>query len=314
MLADLLHHGDRWLAAHGGRGGRGNARFLSNARRAPSFAEQGEYGEDAAGCDLELRLMADAALVGFPNAGKSTLISAVSAAKPKIAELPVHHARAEPRRRALPGPRVRARRHPRAHRGRGGGHGLGHQFLRHVERARVLVVLLDLAPMDGAEPGGAGARCCSTSSAATGPSCSSGRGSSSAPRPTSPTLRLRRPEDLGGHPPGPRPAPRPARRRSSTRRAPTSPSRSRSCVHRPEEEGFTVVRDDDGAWRVKRPRGRAGRRRRRPHQRGGARPTSSSGSGAWASRRRSPGPGRARATSCGSDRSSSSTSRGSGAG
>ena len=79
LLADLVRHGDRWLAARGGQGGRGNARFLSNARRAPSFAEQGEYGEER-WLRLELKLLADAALIGFPNAGKSTLISALSAA------------------------------------------------------------------------------------------------------------------------------------------------------------------------------------------------------------------------------------------
>ena len=151
ILADLVHHGDKYLAAHGGRGGRGNARFLSNARRAPGFAEQGEYGEEL-WLRLEVKLLADAALVGFPNAGKSTLISAVSAAKPKIADYPF--TTLEPHLGV-----VRFRDHefvladiPGLIEGASEGRGLGHTFLRHVERARALVLLLDLASVDGRSP------------------------------------------------------------------------------------------------------------------------------------------------------------------
>jgi GTP-binding protein len=151
LLADLVRHGDRYLAAHGGRGGRGNARFLSNARRAPGFAEQGEYGEEH-WLRFEVKLLADAALVGFPNAGKSTLIAAVSAAKPKIANYPF--TTLEPNLGV-----VRFRDHeyvvadiPGLIEGAAEGRGLGHEFLRHVERARVLVLLLDLAPVDGRPP------------------------------------------------------------------------------------------------------------------------------------------------------------------
>ncbi len=151
LLADLVRHGDRYLAARGGRGGRGNARFLSNARRAPGFAEQGEYGEEH-WLRLEVKLLADAALVGFPNAGKSTLIAAMSAAKPKIADYPF--TTLEPNLGV-----VRFRDHeyvvadiPGLVEGAAEGRGLGHEFLRHVERARVLVLLLDLAPVDEREP------------------------------------------------------------------------------------------------------------------------------------------------------------------
>lgn len=153
-LVDLVHNGDRWLAAQAGEGGRGNARFLSNKRRAPSFAEQGEHGEER-WLRLELKLMADVAIVGFPNVGKSTFISSVSAAKPKIANYPF--TTLEPNLGVV---RMDDKFEmvladiPGLIEGAAEGKGLGHQFLRHVERARVLLVLLDLAPWDGVTPQG----------------------------------------------------------------------------------------------------------------------------------------------------------------
>jgi GTPase len=151
VVADLSLEGERWLAARGGQGGRGNARFLSNRRRAPAFAEQAELGEER-WLDLELRLMADVALVGFPNSGKSTLISRVSAAKPKIADYPF--TTLEPHLGV-----VGFDEHefvladiPGLIEGASEGKGLGHRFLRHIERARALVVLVDLAPTDGRSP------------------------------------------------------------------------------------------------------------------------------------------------------------------
>jgi GTP-binding protein len=151
VVADLVTAGDRWLAARGGQGGKGNARFLSNRRRAPNFAEQGELGQER-WLDLELKLMADVALVGFPNAGKSTLISRISAAKPKIADYPF--TTLEPHLGVVRGEdgEMVVADIPGLIEGASEGRGLGHRFLRHVERARVLVVLLDLAPMDGTPP------------------------------------------------------------------------------------------------------------------------------------------------------------------
>jgi GTP-binding protein len=151
-LADLLHHGDRWLAAKAGEGGRGNARFLSNRRRAPAFAEQGEHGEER-WLRLELKLLADVAIVGFPNVGKSTLISRLSAAKPKIADYPF--TTLEPNLgvvRTDDGFEMVLADIPGLIEGASDGKGLGHQFLRHVERARALLILLDLAPYDGVTP------------------------------------------------------------------------------------------------------------------------------------------------------------------
>ncbi|MFN2526732.1 MAG: GTPase ObgE [Actinomycetota bacterium] len=147
LLADLARSGDEFVAARGGRGGRGNARFATAVRRTPAFAENGEAGEDRR-LKLELRLLADVGLVGFPNAGKSTLIARISSARPKIAEYPF----------TTLVPNLGAVRWgdisfvvadipglvPGAHEGKG----LGDQFLRHVSRAAVLVFLVDLAAPD----------------------------------------------------------------------------------------------------------------------------------------------------------------------
>lgn len=152
VVADLVNEGDRWLAAAGGRGGRGNARFLRNNRRAPAFAEQGEVGQEV-WYDAELRLEADVALVGFPNVGKSTLISVISAARPKIADYPF--TTLEPNLGVV---RVEGETEivvadiPGLIEGASEGKGLGHQFLRHVERARVLVLMVDLSELRVAPP------------------------------------------------------------------------------------------------------------------------------------------------------------------
>ena len=152
LLGDLREHGQEIVVAQGGRGGRGNARFVSSTHRAPAFAENGEKGEER-WITLELKLLADVGLVGFPNVGKSTIISRVSAAKPKIANY--HFTTLEPNLGMV---RVDAGRSfviadvPGLVEGAAEGAGLGHRFLRHVERTRVLVHVVDLSGSEGRDP------------------------------------------------------------------------------------------------------------------------------------------------------------------
>jgi GTP-binding protein len=145
MLADLVEEGQQVEAVQGGRGGRGNAAFVNPSNRAPAIAEQGEYGR-ADWLTLEMRLLADAALIGFPNAGKSTFISKVSAAKPKIADYPFTTLEPNLGVVAFDGREFVLADIPGLIEGAASGKGLGHEFLRHVQRARVLVILLDPSP------------------------------------------------------------------------------------------------------------------------------------------------------------------------
>jgi GTPase len=144
VMADLVEAGQEVMAVRGGRGGLGNAAFVGPANRAPTLAEQGEYGEQA-WFTLELKLLADAALIGFPNAGKSTFISKVSAAKPKIADYPFTTLEPNLGVVSFDGREFVLADIPGLIEGAAEGKGLGHEFLRHTERARVLVILLDPA-------------------------------------------------------------------------------------------------------------------------------------------------------------------------
>ena len=151
IIADLVAPGQRLVVARGGKGGKGNAAFVSPSRRAPTFAEQGEYGATQ-WITLELKLVADAALIGFPNAGKSTLISRVSAAKPKIADYPFTTLTPNLGVVSFDDREFVLADIPGLIEGAASGKGLGHEFLRHVERARVLVYLLDPTPLQEHSP------------------------------------------------------------------------------------------------------------------------------------------------------------------
>ncbi len=152
LIADLVEEDDFFVAAVGGRGGRGNAVFLSNTNRAPYIRELGEPGEDRT-LILELKLIADVGLVGLPNAGKSTLLSVLSNAKPKIASYPF--TTIEPNLGAIISERgfsfVIADL-PGLIEGASRGIGLGDKFLKHAERTRLLVHLVDMAGTEGRDP------------------------------------------------------------------------------------------------------------------------------------------------------------------
>jgi GTPase len=152
VIADLTKHGQRSVITKGGRGGRGNSRFATPANPAPELSEKGEPGQERY-IVMELKLLADVGLVGFPSVGKSTLLSVVTAAKPKIASY--HFTTLVPNLGMVEtgdGRSFVMADLPGLIEGAHEGVGLGHQFLRHIERTRVIVHVLDMSGMEGRDP------------------------------------------------------------------------------------------------------------------------------------------------------------------
>lgn len=152
VIADLVEHGQRAVIARGGRGGRGNCRFATPANPAPELAEKGEPGQEF-NVVLELKVLADVGLVGFPSVGKSTLLSVISAAKPKIGAY--HFTTIVPNLGMVEtedGRSFAMADLPGLIEGAHEGVGLGHQFLRHIERTRVIVHMIDMSGMEGRDP------------------------------------------------------------------------------------------------------------------------------------------------------------------
>ncbi|MBP5760546.1 MAG: GTPase ObgE [Verrucomicrobia bacterium] len=153
LVCDLLEHGQRFVLCKGGRGGLGNRNFATPTRQTPRFAQPGEEGDEGYYL-LELRIVADAALVGFPNAGKSTLLTAISRARPKIASYPF--TTLHPQVGIVEDPvdyhRMTVCDVPGLIPGAHENKGLGHAFLRHIRRCKVIVLLLDMAGSEGRKP------------------------------------------------------------------------------------------------------------------------------------------------------------------